>query len=180
MKIYKDWKVYKPLITEQNKSNVEAGVMFLCDSDGIDWYELSKELEQPQHQNNYFILVDVKTNMVKSYSKGFKPWYFAPISAHFCITDSAPDDFEENYIHYRLDKNKFVPDNSLKIDSLKYYIDEELMWASSQISSLQDIEEFGTPTKEEQERLLALRKYRFTLTRVVPEDNPDIDLPDRP
>ncbi|WVO01614.1 fiber assembly [Salmonella phage PHA46] len=54
------------------------------------------------------------------------------------------------------------------------------MWASSQISSLQDIEEFGTPTKEEQERLLALRKYRFTLTRVVPEDNPDIDLPDRP
>ncbi|ECC6867371.1 tail fiber assembly protein, partial [Salmonella enterica] len=52
--------------------------------------------------------------------------------------------------------------------------------SSSQISALMDIEEFGTPSEEEKARLLALRKYRFTLTRVVPEDNPDIDLPDRP
>ncbi|EAR2661129.1 hypothetical protein EI314_24895, partial [Salmonella enterica] len=159
-------------------SRIESGSVFLQDENGVDWYDLSDELLL--QQDNYYILVNSSSNMVLCYSKGFEPWYFAPIGMLFCITDKIPDDFEENYRDYRLDKNKFVPDNSLKIQGLKDYIDDEIVWSSSQISALMDIEEFGTPSEEEKARLLALRKYRFTLTRVVPEDNPDIDLPDRP
>lgn len=179
MKKYTNWEVYYPERTEKNALSFDSGAMFLRDSNGTDWYELAEELKKLT--GKYFVAVDSETNMVKCYSTEY--WGFPLIGSTYCVVDSLPEGFSrssDSHIHYRLKGTKFVPDNCKKIEFLKEYIDDEISWASSQVGALEDISLFGKPTKDEEARLLALRKYRFTLTRIKPEDNPDVDLPDRP
>ncbi|QCW18984.1 tail fiber assembly protein [Salmonella phage SE_PL] len=175
--IYKKWELYKPQVTEENLFEISKGVNYFKDESDNDWYELRDELSV-KYKEHYFLITNMKTNIIESVSTDVN--FCVPVNGNLVIVDSIPDGLREMPHYFRFENDKIVPDNTYKINALTDYINEELMWASSQISALNDIEEFGTPTEEEKERLLALRKYRFTLTRVVPEDNPDIDLPDRP
>lgn len=176
MKIYTNWEVYIPFETEKNSKQLAAGGLFLRDDKGTDWYDLVEELSLLS--GKYFVLVNPFDNMVLCY--GTEPWMFAPAHMTFCVFDSVPDDFSENFEHYRLDGKKLVADNSKKVAFLKEYVDEEIAWASSQIGALEDIQHFGKPTQAEEERLLELRKYRFTITRLNTSKTQDIQLPDRP
>lgn len=179
MKKYSNWEIYFPERTENNAMIFDAGAMFLRDSKGNDWYELAHELELLK--DKFFVAVDDQTMMVKCY--GSDPWGYPLIGSIFCVVDSLPEEFtktENSHIHFKLVGNKFVPDDSKKIEFLKDYIPEEIQWASSQIAALEDIPLFGTQTILEQERLLALRKYRYEMVRMNPETDVSKTLPERP
>jgi|AGFT01.1.fsa_nt_gi Caudovirales tail fibre assembly protein. len=175
--VYKGWESYDPPETEENKFHIFHGAKFLRNKDGQDWYDVRKELME-KYEGYYFLLVDSNTDIVRFIT--IDPSGLFPHNTYIVIVDELSDEIKESPYFYKFSKGKFVPDNTFKIQQLEIYLSEEISWASSQISALDDISLFGTPTDEEKERLDALRKYRFTLVRTKPEDNPDIDLPDRP
>ncbi|HAK5377425.1 TPA: tail fiber assembly protein, partial [Salmonella enterica] len=55
-----------------------------------------------------------------------------------------------------------------------------LQQAGEVIATLQDAVDLGMATKEEEQRLVAWKKYRVLLSRINPEDAPDIDWPVTP
>lgn len=175
--IYKNWKLYIPEETPENAFFIKLGAQFLRDETGVDWYDLQKEIAE-KYADHYFLSVDSSTGIILGAGKDHTTDF--PDGMHYAIIDKVPDGLLDIPFNFKLSKGKIVPDNTVKISRLTEYISEEITWASSQISALDDIQEFGTPTEEEKERLLALRRYRFVLTRTKPEENPDIDLPNRP
>lgn len=175
--IYKDWELYTPPLTEENQFHLSHGAKFMRNKDGKDWYELRKELEK-QYTDHYFVIVDDRTNLITNVCRDISGHF--PYNDYIVIMESIDQKVIENPLYFKFKNGKIVSDNTVKCKQLEIYISEEISWASSMIGALEDISLFGEPTEEEKARLLALRKYRFILTRIVPEDNPDIDLPDRP
>ncbi|EGX5251415.1 tail fiber assembly protein, partial [Salmonella enterica subsp. enterica serovar Newport] len=55
-----------------------------------------------------------------------------------------------------------------------------LQQAGEVIATLQDAVDLGMATKEEEQRLVAWKKYRVLLSRINPEDAPDIVWPVAP
>lgn len=53
-----------------------------------------------------------------------------------------------------------------------------MLSASNAIAPLQDAVDLGEATEDEQKRLLSWRKYRVLLSRINPEDAPEIAWPE--
>lgn len=174
--IYKNWKPYIPEENEDNKHQLQAGGMFLQSDDSLDWYKFSKELNKT-HSDKFFVVIETNGNVRMV---GTDAEALFPCEAHVVVVTEVPEDMIKEPRNYKYTKNNFVYDSSFKEELLRSYIEGEIQWSGSQIGALEDISLFGKPTKEEEARLLALRKYRFTLTRIKPEDDPDVDLPTRP
>ncbi|EBG2415196.1 tail fiber assembly protein [Salmonella enterica] len=100
-----------------------------------------------------------------------------PLPEH--VTTLPPDgeyrkwDGEKWVVDAEAERNALIAEAAARKKSL-------LQQAGEVIATLQDAVDLGMATKEEEQRLVAWKKYRVLLSRINPEDAPDIVWPVAP
>ena len=176
-KIYGNFQPYTPERTEHNSAFIDTGAGFLKDSDGRDWYELSKELADNKAENQKFLLL-TSDDIVLCVSQD--PTAYFPYGMKIVVIDNLTVNLDPKLGYIKFTNGEFVDYNKEAVEQAQSIVETEMMWASNQISTLEDMISMGLGTESRKKYLEKLKEYRIKLFSLDPEEDMDISLPDRP
>lgn len=157
---------YNPQRTAETLPLIKQGVVFIKDNNGNDWRKLAKELVKNKELVHY-IVVD-KYNAVAAYAND--PTLLFPVNCDLHIVESVPAaKFADCYYEWSYVNGKFVKHSELQKVIAEERLQEEQAWVEVQLD-----------TEEDEERIIALHKFRADLLLLVMSDAPHIDWPVRP
>lgn len=177
MIIFANFKKVTPVTNDQLKLG-EMGVQFLTDEDGRCWYDIIKELKA-EHDGEYVVVVG-DDYRVKGWSQVADSLF--PVDASIVVAKKIPLGMMNNNGYWKFDapNRVFIPDNSFNISAMQSRKDNELYMATTEIEALKDAVEDGSATKEELERLAALKTYRLALVRLDVTSEEGVEFPPKP
>lgn len=171
-----NFKNFTPYTPGEDKSElIAAGVAFIRDEDGHDWYECQKLFSE----NTVKIAYDSNNIIVSIASDVSTLW---PLNLSVSEVDSLPDDVDINgnwmFKGGEVVKRVYTrEEEQQKAENKRQLL---LQQASEYMAPLQDAADLSIATEEEISRLTAWKRYRVLLNRIDTSTAPDIEWPDAP
>jgi len=171
--IYKNFKSYVP----KNNPFPEAGIIFLCDAEGNDWYESQKAFSA----DTLKIVFDGEGVIISAGGDVSALWPQNNSVAEIPLA-GIPEGFSARGEWCFDDSNiiakSYTPEEYIALAETKR---ADLYAASNAaIAPLQDAVDIGDVTEEEMASLKDWKKYRVALNRLDLSVAPDIDWPQLP
>ena len=172
------FRQYMPDMTDtDNHALAQRGIGFLCDENGLDWYE-----SQALFSDN---TVKVQYNLegiVNNLSRDISMLYPENMSIVELDPSAIPDDLTPNGL-WHWDGKQFI--DLSQTDTVQQQTAQQkktalLALAAQKIAPLEDAEILGDITEDEATQLLAWRRFRLQVNRIDITLAPNIDWPVRP
>ncbi|QET58576.1 tail fiber assembly protein [Citrobacter portucalensis] len=173
----KSFTEYTPESEENAELNAEFSALFLRSQDGVDWYDAQAGFGPDTMKivyDNSNVIVGYSTDVSTLVPYGCSVVEMSLSMIPETLTDDNTWQFIDGEITPRLYSQK---EQTVKAEGEKL---SRLSHATSAIAPLQDAVDLDMATEDEATALNEWKKYRVMLSRVKPEDAPDITWPELP
>ncbi|AIT13866.1 TPA: tail fiber assembly protein [Salmonella enterica subsp. enterica serovar Enteritidis] len=161
-KVFRNFTMYHPEVTEENENIVNAGAIFLKDEEGRDWYNLAKEFAV-KYEGATFLQVDKNGVVIAAHTD---PTMFHPVGCDMVVTYDPPFNIFETVGEWLFDGKEFTLNAPMMKEIARERKEQALSIASTKVSVLRDTVDSGNATDEEKELFAKWRDYRIAVNRL--------------
>ncbi|WP_439412639.1 tail fiber assembly protein [Enterobacter ludwigii] len=150
------------------------GAAYIKNADGTDWYAIAWDKERIA--GNIYAGTDAEGNIVCVTDDG-SAMFPADMTVWEIPADEAPEGILTEGYNAKIIDGVYILDHIAITEGTQRRL---LAEAREKIAILQDAVDLGMATEDEKFQLIEWKKYRVLLTRIKPEDVPEIEWPDKP